>query len=111
MDKEKWKQAQKLAIEEYEEEYGGGSWEEADKYEKEDYVWDAYEKIENKQKEETITYVWILSTSERDDEFCEHDSNVVTVYSQEHFDEALKHFDKLCNDRVENGYEIESWED
>jgi hypothetical protein len=51
-DKELWEQAREQAIEEYEEEYGGGSWEEADKYEKEDYVWWAYEKIMNKQKGE-----------------------------------------------------------
>lgn len=56
-------------------------------------------------------HVWILKTSERDDEFCEHDSNIVTVYSQEHLDDAIKHFEKLCNDRIEKGYEIEIWED
>ena len=56
-------------------------------------------------------YVWVLRTSERDDEFCDYDSNIVTIYSEEKFQEALKHFEKLCNDRVEKGYEIESWED
>ena len=112
MDKELWKQAQIQAKEEYEEEWGEGSWEErADKYEREDYVWAAYEKITNKQKGEQNMHVWILTTSERDDEFCEHDNNIVTVYSQEHLDEALKHYEKLCNDRTENGYEIEIWED
>lgn len=45
-DIELWKQAQKLAMEEYEDEWGFGSWEErADKYEREDYVWAAYEKL------------------------------------------------------------------
>lgn len=38
-----WKQAQQMAIEEYEENYG--DWEEADKYKKEDWVWAAYEKL------------------------------------------------------------------
>ena len=40
-----WKQAQQNAMALYEEENGGGSWEEADKYEREDYVWDEYEKL------------------------------------------------------------------
>lgn len=51
-------------------------------------------------------HVWILTTSERDDEFCDHDSNIVTVYSKEKFNEARKHYTKLCKDRVEKGYEI-----
>ena len=127
MDKEKWKQAQKLAKVMYEED-DNGDWEEADKYEREDYVWAAYEKIIKEDLQDTVNslrcdierlaeyyediymYVWILATSERDDEFCEHDSNIVTVYSQEHFDEALKHFEKLCKDRTENGYEISRYE-
>ena len=38
-----WKQAQKIAKEEYEEEWGEGSWEErADKYEREDYSFAKY---------------------------------------------------------------------
>ena len=45
-DKELWKQAQKLVKEEYEQEWGEGSWEEsADKYEREDCVWAVYEKL------------------------------------------------------------------
>ena len=52
-DKELWRQAhialwdiaRQDAKERYEEEYGGGSWEEADKYEREDYVWGSYHKI------------------------------------------------------------------
>lgn len=54
-------------------------------------------------------HVWILTTSERDDEFCEHDSNIVIVYSKEKFNEARKHYKKLCDDRVEKGYEISRW--
>ena len=40
-----WEQAEKNAIEVYEEEYGAESWENLDKYEKEDYVWYAYEQL------------------------------------------------------------------
>ena len=40
-DKRLWEKAQELAAKEYEEE-NGMSWEEADKYEREDYVWAAY---------------------------------------------------------------------
>lgn len=40
-----WKQAQENARAIYEEENGGGSWEEADKYEREDCVWVEYEKL------------------------------------------------------------------
>lgn len=45
-DKELWKLAQQKAKEEYEENWG--SWEEADKYEREDFVWAAYEKLKEK---------------------------------------------------------------
>ena len=40
---ELWKKAQHQAKIEYEKEYG--SWESADKYEREDFVWAAYEKL------------------------------------------------------------------
>lgn len=40
---ELWGLAQQQAIKEYEENFG--SWEDADKYEREDYVWGAYEKL------------------------------------------------------------------
>lgn len=40
---ELWKKAQRMAKEEYEENYG--NWEDADKYEREDHVWAAYEKL------------------------------------------------------------------
>lgn len=42
-DEELWKIARKKAIEEYEEEYG--DWEEADKYEREDWVFSKYEEF------------------------------------------------------------------
>lgn len=45
--KEIWIQAQQQGMKDYEEEYGEGSWEEADKYAREDYVWGAYTKIKD----------------------------------------------------------------
>lgn len=42
---ELWKKAQQMAKEKYEEETTEGALEEADKYEREDYVWAAYEKL------------------------------------------------------------------
>jgi hypothetical protein len=42
---ELWKQAQKLAEENYEKEFGACTWDDADKYEREDFVFDAYEKL------------------------------------------------------------------
>lgn len=44
IEKELWKQAQEKAKEVYEEE-NGGSWEDADKYEREDWVFAEYEKL------------------------------------------------------------------
>ena len=43
---ELWTMAQKQAIKEYEEDYG--SWEDADKYEREDWVFSAYMKLKEK---------------------------------------------------------------
>lgn len=43
-----WELAWKLAQENYEEEYGTGSWNDADKYAREDYVHAAYEEIMKK---------------------------------------------------------------
>ena len=43
--KKLWEQAQQKAQQEYEEEFGEGSWEEVDKCEREDYVFDAYEEL------------------------------------------------------------------
>ena len=42
---ELWKQAQEIAKENYEEENGLGSWEDADKYEREDWVFAEYDKL------------------------------------------------------------------
>lgn len=40
-----WVQAQAIAEENYNEEFGDGAWDEADKYEREDCVWFEYEKL------------------------------------------------------------------
>lgn len=48
-DKELWKQAKLLAEQMYIED-DCGDWEEADKYEREDYVWAAYERLKGEQK-------------------------------------------------------------
>ena len=46
-----WKQAQENAREEYEEEWCEGSWEDLeDKYERQDHVWAAYEKLKGDNK-------------------------------------------------------------
>lgn len=42
-----WELAREQAIKEYEEEYG--SWEEIDKYAKEDWVWSIYMKLKEKE--------------------------------------------------------------
>lgn len=42
---ELWKQAQKLAEENYKKEYGACTWDDADKYEREDWVFAEYEKL------------------------------------------------------------------
>ena len=43
--KELWEQAQKRAKEIYEDDNVEGAWESADKYEREDYIWFAYDQI------------------------------------------------------------------
>ena len=44
-NRELWVKAQENAKREYEEEHGSGSWDDADKYEREDEVWYQYEKL------------------------------------------------------------------
>ena len=48
IDEKLWELARKQAIEEYEKEYG--SWEDADKYEKEDLVFSAYMKLKTEKE-------------------------------------------------------------
>lgn len=47
-DMELWELAQKQAIKEYEKEYG--SWEDADKHERQDLVFNAYMKLKNEKE-------------------------------------------------------------
>ena len=50
-NKDLWEQSRELAKKLYEEEYGAGTWFDADKYEREDYYWTAYKQIlENENK-------------------------------------------------------------
>ena len=44
-NRELWVKAQEIAREKYNEEFGGDNWEEADKYEREDWVWAEYEAL------------------------------------------------------------------
>ena len=46
-DKELWNLAQQKAKEKYEEDTAEGAWEEADKYERQDYVFAAYLRLTN----------------------------------------------------------------
>lgn len=50
-DKELWEMAQEQAIKEYEEECG--PWEDADKYEKEDWIFSTYINLKTKFKSDT----------------------------------------------------------
>ena len=49
-DRALWLKAREIAKEKYEEDTTEGAWEEADKYEREDYVWAAYERLKGEQK-------------------------------------------------------------
>lgn len=55
-------------------------------------------------------YVWIIETQDIDEEYCEHSSEVVAVFSEEHFKDAKEEFDFLCENRTDEGDEIEEWE-
>ena len=52
-----WIKAQEIAREDYEEENGGGSWDDADKYEREDCVWHAYEQLRKVNNDTTNTNI------------------------------------------------------
>lgn len=58
-------------------------------------------------------HVWVLEVFNRNDEYCDYDSEVVAVYSEENLDKAMEHFEKLCSFRIddldEDG-EINRWE-
>ena len=50
-----WMKAQETARKDYEEEHGDGSWDDADKYERADCVWFAYEQLVKTNNETTNT--------------------------------------------------------
>ena len=56
-------------------------------------------------------YVWILNIFTRDDEFCESDASVLAAYSEENFEEAWEHFQRLCdaNTLEEDGRDDIEW--
>ena len=54
-------------------------------------------------------HVWIIKTFDREDKWCEYDSDVVAVYSKKSFNEARKHFKRVCDGRTDKGDEIERW--
>ena len=54
-------------------------------------------------------YAYVLETFDRDDRYCEYDSNVVAIYSKENFKEAKEHWKKLCKGRTNKGDEVEKW--
>ena len=56
-------------------------------------------------------YVWIIETQDRNDEYCEHDSEIKDVYSEEHFEDAKAYFEFLCENRTDEGDEVEEWKD
>ena len=45
-------------------------------------------------------HAWVLEKFTRDDEYCEHNSNIVAIYHQSAYREARKHYTKLCNDNI-----------
>lgn len=51
---ELWEQTKRLAKLQYEEENGVGSWINADKYEREDYIWSAYDQLVEKENEKMV---------------------------------------------------------
>ena len=55
-------------------------------------------------------YVWVIKTFDRDDSYCDYDSEVKAVYSEEHFEDAKDEFDFLCENRTDEGDEVEEWE-
>lgn len=54
-------------------------------------------------------HVWVLETSQRDDEYCEHNSNIVAIYSKSNYRKAMKHFTAICDRNKMENCEIEKW--
>ena len=56
-------------------------------------------------------HVWVLETFDREDEYCEYNSEVVAIYSESKLKEAKNHFERLCNMRIDDEDEVDRWED
>lgn len=54
-------------------------------------------------------HVYVLETMDRCDEYCEYNSDIVDVYSEEKFEEAKEHWKELCELRANEGDEINKW--
>lgn len=55
-------------------------------------------------------HVWIIEVFDREDEYCEYDHRIVEVYSSKNFNKARSHFAELCNARIDDGDEVERWQ-
>lgn len=55
-------------------------------------------------------YVWVLETFDREDEYCEYNSEVVAIYSEENFGSARNHFKRYCDSRTGKDDIVEEWE-
>ena len=57
----------------------------------------------------TVMYVYVLETFDREDEYCEYNSEVVAVYAEENFKDAKEHWKRLCESRTDEDDETETW--
>lgn len=55
-------------------------------------------------------YVWVIKTFDREDKWCEYDSEVKAVYSEEHFEDAKDEFNWICVRKTDEDDEVEEWE-
>lgn len=51
--------------------------------------------------------VWILSTFDRDDEACDHEYDVISVYDESNKAQALSSFYEICKKRINKGDKVE----
>ena len=54
-------------------------------------------------------HVWVIKTFDREDCYCEYDSDIVAVYSKANFSKARQHFKRVCDGRIDKGDDIERW--
>ena len=53
--------------------------------------------------------IWVLEVFDREDEYCEYDSEIVGVYTEGQIDKALIDFYDLCDSRTQEGDRVELW--